>query len=74
MGGLSRDTAIGAKAPEEEKVMAMMIAAWRVLISNANFMPKVAAKREIASKIAKSALEKGAHARGRNQGQCSRQS
>jgi hypothetical protein len=39
-GGLLRDTVIGAKAPEEVKVMAIMMAAWRVLISNANFMPK----------------------------------
>ena len=28
--GLSRDTAIEAKAPEEAKVTAMMIAAWSV--------------------------------------------
>jgi len=41
--GLSRDTAIEAKAPEEAKVTAMMIAAWSVgsvLISKANFMPQ----------------------------------
>ena len=41
--GLSRDTAIEAKAPEEAKVTAMMIAAWSVgsvLISKTNFMPK----------------------------------
>ncbi len=40
--GLSRDTAIEAKAMEEAKVTAMMTAAWSVgsvLISNANFMP-----------------------------------
>ncbi len=41
--GLSRDTAIEAKAPEEAEVTAMMIAAWSVgsvLISKTNFMPK----------------------------------
>jgi hypothetical protein len=71
--GLSRDTAIEAKAPEEAKVTAMMIAAWSVgsvLISKTNFMPKNLEKGEIVSKIAKSVLEKCARVRGRNQGQC----
>jgi len=53
--GLSRDTAIVAKAPEEAKVTAMTMAAWRVgsvLISNANFMPQNSGKRgEMASKM-----------------------
>ena len=43
----SRDTAIGARAPEEAKVMAMMTAAWRVgsvFISKANFIPKSSGK------------------------------
>ncbi len=40
MGRLSRDTAIRAKAPEEAKVTAMMMAEWRVLILSANFIPK----------------------------------
>ena len=50
--GLSRDTAIAARAPDEAKVTAMMTAAWRVgsvLISNANFMPKNIGKRGIYS-------------------------
>ena len=45
--GLSRYTAIVAKAPEEAEVTAMTMAAWRVgsvLISNANFMPKIQEK------------------------------
>ena len=45
--GLSRDTAIEAKAPEAAKVTAMMTAAWSVgsvLISNANFMPQHSGK------------------------------
>jgi hypothetical protein len=45
--GLSRDTAIEARAPEEAKVTAMMTAAWRVgsvFILNANFMPKILEK------------------------------
>ena len=45
--GLSRDTAIVAKAPEEEMVTATMTAAWSVgsvLISNANFMPTIQEK------------------------------
>ncbi len=44
MDGLSRDTAIIAKAPEEVMVTAMIIAArgvGSVLISNANFMPRI---------------------------------
>jgi hypothetical protein len=47
MGGLSRETAIVAKAPEEVKATAMTTAAWRVglvLILNANFMPKACGK------------------------------
>ena len=72
--GLSRDTAIVAKAAEEAKVTAMTMAAWRVgsvLISNANFMPQNSGKMgEMASKNAKSVLVKYARARGRNQGQC----
>ena len=71
--GLSRDTAIVAKAPEEETVTATMTAAWSVgsvLISNANFMPQNSEKGEMASKNVKSVLEKYARARGRNQGQC----
>ncbi len=36
--------------------------------------PKIVAKGEIASKIAKSVLEKCNCVRGRNQGQCSQQS
>ncbi len=46
--GLSRDTAIVAKAPEEAKVTVIMTAAWSVgsvLISNANFMPKNLGKK-----------------------------
>jgi hypothetical protein len=43
MGGLSRETAIVAKAPEEVNTTTVTTAAWRVgtsvLISNANFMP-----------------------------------
>jgi hypothetical protein len=42
MGGLSRETTIVAKAPEEVNATAMTTAAWRVgsvLILNANFMP-----------------------------------
>ena len=45
--GLSRDTAIVAKALEEAKVTAMITAAWSVgsvLISNANFIPKNSGK------------------------------
>ena len=45
--GLSRDTAIEAKAPEEAKVMSMMTAArsvGSVLKSNANFMPQNSGK------------------------------
>ncbi len=41
--GLSSDTTIEAKAPEEAKVMAMMTAVWSVgsvLISDVNFMPQ----------------------------------
>jgi hypothetical protein len=41
------------------------------LFSNANDMPGACAKGEIASKIAKSALEKGARAREGKQGECS---
>ncbi len=71
--GLSRDTAIEARAPEEAKVTAMMTAAWRVgsvIISNANFMPKILEKGgNYVKKNAKSVLMKHARVRGRNQGQ-----
>ncbi len=46
--GLSRDTAIVAKAPEEVMATAMIIAAHRVgsvLFSNANFMPRICCER-----------------------------
>ncbi len=72
--GLVRETAIMAKAPEELTTTAMTTATWRVgsvFILNTNLCPDVAAKGEIASKIAKSVLEKGACAREGNQGQCS---
>jgi hypothetical protein len=47
MGGLSKETGIIAKAPEEVNSTVMTTAAWRVgsvLVSSANFMPRACGK------------------------------
>jgi hypothetical protein len=71
MDGLARETAIVARNPEEMTTTPMITTVWRagpVFILNANFMPKNCGNRGNCIKIAKSVLEKGALARGGNQG------